>query len=302
MLPDFLILGAPRSATTSLHYYLMQHPSIAMSRLKEPNYFLFDPDSRPMIDDPRIITKSVSDLASYERLFPTENPGAIGEASPLYLYTHRTPELISRTLPDARLISVVREPVERAYSHLRYVQPDLGDRAPAAFADAVRTELPLSDGPYRSGTHNLRLGRYFAQLERCRDWFPNERLLVLRFEDIETNAPTTLAAVCRFLGVDDSYQFDVVNRYARSQTSPSVIDRLMAPMRPRLKRALPPRLAGALARARATRQSGPGASVPVSGPGAAPAASLLPADLRAAVEDYFAASNEAMSKHFSISF
>jgi hypothetical protein len=302
MLPDFLIIGAPRSATTSLHYYLSQHPSIAMSQLKEPNYFLFDRDARPMVDDPRIISKSVPDLPSYERLFPATSPGAIGEASPLYLYTHRTPELISRTLPDARLIAVVREPVERAYSHLRYIRPDLGPDAPAAFADAVKTELPLPDRPYRGGTHNLRLGRYAAQLGRCLEWFPNDQLLVLRFQDIEAQPRTTLEAVCRFLGVDDSYQFDVVHRYASSQTSPSVIDRLMAPMRPHLKRALPPRLAGGLARARATRQSATGHAVHPSGPVETPAASLLPADLRGAVEAYFAESNEAMSTTFGISF
>jgi Sulfotransferase family len=302
MLPDFLIIGAPRSATTSLHYYLSQHPAIAMSQLKEPNFFLFDQDARPLVDDPRIISKSVSDLASYERLFPAQSPGAIGEASPLYLYTHRTPELISGTLPDARLIAVVREPVERAYSHLRYIRPDLGLDAPAAFAAAVKTELPLPDQPYRSGTHNLRLGRYSAQLDRYLQWFASDRLLILRFRDIEAQPQTTLEAVCRFLGVDDSHQFDVVRRYASSQTSPSAIDRLMAPIRPHLKRALPPRLVGGLARARATRQSATGHAVHPTGPVEARPASLLPPDLRAAVEAYFAESNEAMSRAFGISF
>jgi hypothetical protein len=302
MLPDFLILGAPRSATTSLHYYLAQHPSIAMSQLKEPNYFLFDRDGRPLLDEPRIVNKSVSNRASYERLFPSKNPGATGEASPLYLYTDGTPELIAEALPDARLIAVVREPIERAYSHFRYVFPDLGAGAPAAFADAVRTELPLPDSPYRSGTHNLRLGRYFPQLERYLGCFPEEQLLVLRFDDVEKDPASALATVCRFLGVDDSYQFDVARRHAISATSQSVFDRMLAPARPYLKRALPPRLVGALAQARTGRQSDKRAAQSGDSVSAPPAASLLSDDLRAAVEDYFAESNEALAKTFAIAF
>src|SRR5690606_18050372 len=75
--PDFLVVGAPRCGTTALHYYLAQHPGIAMTAIKEPNFFLFDGPGdprRPLVDDKAIITKSVSDPAEYDRLFRDAGP------------------------------------------------------------------------------------------------------------------------------------------------------------------------------------------------------------------------------------
>lgn len=295
MLPDFLVLGAPRSATTSLHYYLQQHPAVAMSLTKEPNYFLFDNrggTASPLIAEPRIVAKSVTDRAGYERLFPATNPGAIGEASPLYLYTAGTPALIAATLPEAKLIAVVREPVARAYSHFTYVNDGLGDRAPAAFVDAVKTELPLPDTPYRSGTHSLRLGRYAPQLQRYLDTFARDRLLVLSFADVQHRAATTMARVCRFLGVDATFSFDASQRYAPSGVAGRwSLDRALKPLRPHVKRMLPPRLAGRLARHRATAQAGH------AGPSAA-----VPDEVRDLLADYYAVSNEWLKSEFNITF
>ena len=79
MLPNFLVLGAARCGTTSLHYYLAEHPDVCMSSIKEPNYFLFDEAGHPCIDDRRIIAKSVSERSRYERLF-VDRGAAIGEA------------------------------------------------------------------------------------------------------------------------------------------------------------------------------------------------------------------------------
>jgi hypothetical protein len=128
-LPNFFILGAARCGTTSLHYYLAEHPDVSMSSIKEPNYFLFRQTPAgpvPCIaDDRRLIAKSVAETDRYERLFPVK-AAAVGEASPLYLYTKETPALIRAAVPDARLIAIVREPVERAWSHFVYVNDDLG--------------------------------------------------------------------------------------------------------------------------------------------------------------------------------
>src|SRR3546814_19168598 len=95
-LPDFLIIGAARSATTSLHYYLEQHPAISMSSIKEPNFFAFDPADRPpsALFDPTssIAVKSVSDRDAYAALFAPARPTAVGGgACPLYLYVPAAP-------------------------------------------------------------------------------------------------------------------------------------------------------------------------------------------------------------------
>jgi hypothetical protein len=259
-LPTFLIVGAPRAATTSLHYYLAQHPDIAMSTTKEPNYFLFDHSGgRPtpyVANDPRIVAKSVTDRAAYERLFRVSTQTAIGEASPLYLYTQQTPREASSLLPEVKVLAVLREPVERAYSHFVYVNDGLGDRAPEAFAAAVEAELPLPDEPYRPGSHWLRLGRYRRQLDRWLDVVGRDRLLVLPYDEVVGPTGAALARTCQFLGVDESFGFDVATRYNPSTPAGSTrrggIDRLVKPLRPYLKKALPPRVVGALAHRRAT--------------------------------------------------
>jgi hypothetical protein len=267
MLPTFLVLGAARCGTTSLHYYLAEHPDISMSTIKEPNHFLFAQTAtgpKPCIaDDRRLLAKSVPERDRYERLFPSP-AAAVGEASPLYLYTRQTPELIRTAVPDARLIAIVREPVDRAWSHFVYVNDDLGDRAADAFAAAVEAELPLPDEPYRPGSHWLRLGRYHRQLQRWLDAVGRERLLVLPYDEVVTSTDAALARTCRFLGVDDGFEFDVATRYNSSSRVGAShrrgIDRLVKPMRPYLKRALPPRVVGALAHRRATAHAGGGST------------------------------------------
>jgi hypothetical protein len=235
-----------------------------MSTTKEPNYFLFDHSAgrpRPYVaNDPRIVAKSVTDAAAYRRLFRVTGQSAVGEVSPLYLYTEQTPHEVTSVMPDVKIIAIVREPVERAYSHFRYVNDDLGDRAEAAFAAAVEAELPLPDEPYRPGSHWLRLGRYRRQLERWLAVVDRDRVLVLGYDDVVGSSQAALADSCRFLGVDDGFGFDVATHYNPSAATGSSrargLDRLVKPLRPYLKRALPPRVVGALAHRRATARAG----------------------------------------------
>ena len=270
VMPTFFVLGAARCGTTSLHYWLGQHPDIAMSAIKEPNHFVFRPGPHgptPCIaDDRRLLAKSVPDRTAYERLFPTGGVRQVGDASPLYLYTRETPELISAAVPDARLITVVREPIERAWSHFVYVNDDLGDEAPDAFARAVRTELPLGYEPYRTGTHFVRLSRYAEQLQRYLAVFPRERLLVLPYDVLVRQPSVALRQVCDLLGVDASFPFDTSVAYNPSSGASSPfgrIDRALRPAFPYLKRALPSgvvgRLAGRRARLRAAHRGDQGA-------------------------------------------
>lgn len=273
MLPHFLMIGPPRSATTTLHYLLAQHPDIRMSLTKEPNYFLFDhsgPRPQPLVaDDRRIVAKSVTGRDDYERLFPARPQQMAGEVSPLYLYTRETPQLIAAAIPDAKLITILREPVDRAYSHFTYVDDGASEDVAAAFACYVHGELPLADEPYRPGTHYLRLGRYAAQLRRYLDVFRREQLFVRTYADMVDRPEETMRQICRFLGVDDSFRFDLRTRYNASSTTGvhHSMDRILKPVRPYLKRALPPRWAGAAARRRLTsraRHSGSTTSVPLA--------------------------------------
>jgi hypothetical protein len=248
-----------------LHYYLGQHPAIVMSRIKEPNFFLFDQmgDGRPFVaaDDRRIIGKSVRFQADYEGLFPPAHaPGGMtGEASPLYLYTEQTPRLVAEMLPDVAAIAVVRDPVERAWSHFRYVTGLAADAAEQPFLDHARREQQLPDEPHRSGTHHLRLGRYAHQLERWQRAVGPARLLVLDYTAVVSRPAEPLAAICRFLGVDDTFGFDTSvawNPATAASAGTRRLDRLIAPMLPALKRTLPAAVVGPAARARARRRAG----------------------------------------------
>ncbi|HET6818794.1 MAG TPA: sulfotransferase [Mycobacteriales bacterium] len=258
MLPTFFVLGAARCGTTSLHYWLGQHPEIAMSAIKEPNHFVFrqGPDGPlPCIaDDRRLLAKSVPDRTAYERLFPATGVRVAGDASPLYLYTRETPGLIAAAVPDARLIAVVREPVERAWSHFVYVNDGLGDEAPKAFAEAARDELPLGYEPYRTGTHFVRLSRYAEQLQRYLAVFPRDRLLVLPYADLVREPSAALRRICELLQVEPAFEFDTSVAYNPSTGAESPfgrIDRALRPAFPYLKRALPSAVAGRLAARRA---------------------------------------------------
>jgi hypothetical protein len=266
VLPTFFVLGAARCGTTSLHYWLAQHPDIAMSAIKEPNHFVFrqgENGPEPCIaDDRRLLAKSVPDRTAYERLFPSVGVRETGDASPLYLYTRETPELIAGAVPDARLIAVVREPVDRAWSHFVYVNDDLGDDGPEEFARAVKRELPLGYEPYRTGTHFVRLSGYAEQLERYLAVFPRDRLLVLSYDVLVRDPAAALIRVCEVLDVDAAFAFDTSVAYNPSSGASSPfgrIDRALRPAFPYIKRALPSGIAGRLAarraRLRATHRS-----------------------------------------------
>lgn len=297
-LPNFLILGAARCGTTSLHYYLAEHPDICMSSIKEPNFFLFeqtDHGPRPCIaDDQRIVTKSVSDRERYERLF-TRSATAVGEASPLYLYTRETPALIRAAIPDARLIAIVREPVERTWSHFVYVNDDLGDRTVPAFREAVERELNLPYEPYRTGTHFVRLSAYAQQLERYREVFPAAQLLVVGYDDLIRRTPDTLRHICTFLGVDETFGFDTSVQYNPSSGERSWVarlDRVVRPAFPYLKKALPASMSGRLARGRARLRA-------ASRSDATPP---IPADLWARMDEHFAADRDWLAREAGLTF
>ena len=134
-LPDFLLIGAARAGTTALHSYLRQHPDIFMPARKEPNFFAFQNDvldcKGPGAD---YINNSVTDLTAYKALFnPAPAHAKLGEASPLYLFSERAPANIKETAPHAKMVVILRNPIEQAYSHFMYAtkqcietEPDFG--------------------------------------------------------------------------------------------------------------------------------------------------------------------------------
>lgn len=286
-LPDFLVLGAARSATTSLHYYLDQHPDIAMSSIKEPNHFAFDhgvDPPAPLIDPASpIVTKSVRDRRAYEGLFAHASAGATtGEASPLYLYVREAPEQIARVLEDPRFIAVLRNPIDRAFSHWLHIRREAAESAVEGFRHSCEEEMAAGREytPYAGATHVLRMGLYDEQLQRYVERFGADRLLVLGYDEVTGDPQSQIDRICDHLGVE-RHRVDTDTQFNRSGVTRSragaAMTAAMRSAQPKLKAVLPRSVTRRLGRLRAQFDR-PDEAPPV------------PDDLRARLADWFAPS------------
>ncbi len=191
-LPTFLIIGLPKAGTTSLASYLAAHPDVFMSAEKELNFF----------------NRGEHDEAWYRAQFSeARDARAVGEATPTYIVNETALDRIASTLPRARLLVMMRNPVDRAYSHYWWNR-QLAERRD--FAAAVRSEMaagrsdvPLTPaaGPGRYHTYTGQ-GRYLELLRRVCDRFPREALLPLVMEDLRGDPARLYAEACGFIGVD----------------------------------------------------------------------------------------------------
>ena len=184
MLPNLVIIGAMKSGTTSLHYYLSQHPDIFMSQPKELDFFVAE-------------RNWAKGLEWYEAHF-TEPTPIRGESSTFYTRCHVYPGVAERmhsVIPNARLIYVLRDPVERIPS--QYRQRMLMGKEPRSFSEAL--EDLSDDNMY------LNDSRYYMQLEQYLPFYPKERILVLSFEELRDQRLATLKKTFQFLGVDASF-------------------------------------------------------------------------------------------------
>jgi hypothetical protein len=225
-LPDFLVIGAPKAGTTALHAALAGHPELFMSPVKEPKFFLTDgppPRRGGGPGDVQTYREHVWRRGDYEALFGAAPPGTLrGESTPFYLYDRRAQRRIRALIPGARMIAILRDPVERAHSnwtHLWSAGLDpIGD-FPAACADEDR-RIAAGWAPF---WHYTRLGRYGEQLDHLLDLFPREQIFALRYRDLVDAPAQALDEICAFLGVEPGIisQVPRENVTAHPEHSPS---------------------------------------------------------------------------------
>ena len=214
-MPNFLIIGAQKSGTTSLYEYLKQHPQIYMSPLKEPRFFAFAGE-KPNYSGPgdqELYSDVVSDLENYQALFKgASEETAVGEASVVYLYLSRAPERIHHYIPDAKLIAVLRNPIERAYSAFLHLTRDrkepFGD-----FARALQAEDERIRNNWGPIWHYKQVGFYYAQLKRYFDRFEPEQIRVYLHEELRDDPRRVLKDIHEFLGVDTTFVTDVQRKH-----------------------------------------------------------------------------------------
>ena len=218
-LPNFLIVGAPKSGTTSLSRYLRHHPDVFMAPVEEPKYFAYR-NSPPRFASPdaaTILAGTRWRRADYTGLFAGwRDQKAGGEKSALYLWSAAAPGAISEEIPEARLIAILRNPADRAYSHfahnLRCFKEPLTDFRAALAAEPERKNQGWS---YRYLYRDH--GRYAEQLERYSLLFPREQMLILLYDDLVADAAGAMRTICRHLGVSQDHDLKVSERHNVSE-------------------------------------------------------------------------------------
>jgi hypothetical protein len=224
-LPNFLIIGAAKGGTTSLHYYLRQHPEVFLPRQKEINFYW--PEARAL---GRQIPDTIEEYARYFEGAGTAR--AVGEISPQYINSPSAAERIAADLRGVRLVVSLRSPAERAYSDY------LGRVRIAREARAI-------DDAIRPGERIFEHGFYHVRLKPFYDRFSRERIHVILHEDYTGDPATTLRTLFGFLDVDPGVPIDTSTRHNPAELPRSPLaNRLLWAALPRVQRFLPDRWRG----------------------------------------------------------
>lgn len=207
---DFVIGGTQKGGTTALDAYLREHPEICMAEKNEAYVSREHPEITSagqkevhFFDNEDYFTNGTPDYSRYHRRFnPGEAHKVLGEATPIYMYWKDSPRRIWEYNPRMKLIIVLRDPIERAYSHWNMERIRNADKL--SFWDAINKEdercrdaLPLQHRVYSY----ISRGLYTEQLHRLWAYFPKDSVLCLKSEDLKAGLDKTLACVCEFLQV-----------------------------------------------------------------------------------------------------
>lgn len=218
-LPNFIVVGAGRSGTTSLHNYLAQHPDIFMCAAKSPNFFASG-IAQPPWETPAAVAMAaqwVADGDSYAAMFDNAaDASAVGEVSPVYLQAIDVASRISAACGDIRIIAILRNPVDRACAHFLGRQRD-GIEPPGVSMAARMDELLAAGMPDDVAFgHYPGCGRYHHFLLPYIEQFGADRVHVALHEDLVADPLTVLAAMFSFVGVDPGFVPDMTARLNRT--------------------------------------------------------------------------------------
>ncbi|HBL11496.1 MAG TPA: sulfotransferase [Cyanobacteria bacterium UBA11162] len=200
-MPNFIIIGAGKSGTTSLYKYLQEHPQIFIPSMKEVYFFAFEGQSHPI---------GITNFKDYQALFQeASEEQVIGEVSSIYLFRPQAPERIKYYLPDVKLIAILRNPADRAFSDYlmnlnrhNLSKSDKNSKPMRDFAELVKEKH-----------YFIQIGFYYEQLKRYYDRFDPSQIKVYLYEDLVTDARGLVRDIFRFVGVDDSFVPDTSQKH-----------------------------------------------------------------------------------------
>lgn len=234
VVPDFVIAGAAKSGTTSLYHYLDAHPDIFMSRIKEPNFFLSQEEKKNIRPSLKHLMKSLDvekhvrnktgkafhaayldDEDLYRKLFEDAPEHSLtGEASVSYLYSHHAPLALYRFNPEAKIILMLRNPVERAFSHY-LMDLHLGFTS-LDFEKAFEADRQAPVKTWNAASNYIETGLYSEQVKRFLETFPAGQVLILFYDEFRVNPEPVLAEVFEFLGVNNNMGSPPLQRHNES--------------------------------------------------------------------------------------
>ncbi|MBK4729080.1 sulfotransferase [Oxynema sp. CENA135] len=234
-LPNFIIIGVQKAATTSIYNYLKQHPQIYMSPAKETSFLEKNWDAEAIA--PEMKYNKVLSLESFEDQFrDVTTETAIGTTSPNchFLYETAADRILEYT-PNAKLILILRNPIDRAYSdHLMHIRDAIDDKT-------------LDDRLNSPSSFIIRKGFYAEQLQHYRDRFPFKQIKVFLHDDLRKNTIEFMQEMYHFLEVDPNFIPDTTKKAQVSQVPKSKklnrvlrnSEKIAAPILPILKRLFP---------------------------------------------------------------
>lgn len=208
-LPNFFIVGAPKAGTTSLYAYLNRHEEVFMPKLiKEPDYFSHEAILK---QDLYYKTIHITEEKKYLALFnDVKGQKAIGEASVSYLFYSGTARKIYDFNPGSKIIMLLRDPIERAYSH--YLMDYRLGLIKDSFEDIILKQKThrYSDMYYQQV---VSLGEYAVQIERYLDVFGKGQVKILLYDQLRTDPEGLMCEVCDFLGISANYKVDLHDKH-----------------------------------------------------------------------------------------
>lgn len=243
--PTFIVAGAAKCGTTSLYHYLQQHPDVYMSPIKEPNFFSTDIDPREFSEEYKRYERSkkldisvyingdmknpqwgayVRDEELYCKLFRFgRQKQARGEISNSYLFSSVAAMNIRRSLPECKIIIILRQPAERAFSH--YLANLRDGRTAKDFRDEIIHDDLKSKHGWGISHLYFELGLYYHQIKRYLDQIPQERIKIILAEELQNNSTKTLEDVFHFLGLEPCINFEPGGQFneARVPKSPLLV-------------------------------------------------------------------------------
>jgi hypothetical protein len=201
-----------------------------MSEVKEPKFFLCDgpPPTRGGPGDAKSFRERIWRREDYEALFARAPEGALrGESTPFYLYDPAAQRRLHQAVPDARLIAVLRDPIDRAHSNWTHLW-SAGLEPEGDFLAACRLEQRRAEAGWAPFWRFLDLGRYGEQLQRLYTRFPREQVLILRYWQLRDEPAQTLDRICGFLGVEASLLTEIPVANVTTHATASLKNRVLS--------------------------------------------------------------------------